>query len=61
MCNKYKITKAQDYIDSRNGTNKERDSKPEHAYYLRIIQDLLIQQNNMRKMYDYSRKEQSNG
>lgn len=61
MCNKYKVTKAQDYIDSRNGTNKERDSKPEHKYYLRIIQDLLIQQNNMNRMYDDLRKESTNG
>jgi len=53
----YKVQNAQDYIDSRNGTNKERDAKPEHDYYLRIIQDLLIQQSNMKRVYEYKLKE----
>ena len=44
---------AQDYIDNMYGKNKERDSKPEHKYYLNIIQDLLIQQSNVKKMHNY--------
>lgn len=39
----------QKYIDELYGTNKERDSKPNHNYYLKIIGQLLIQINNLRK------------
>lgn len=42
---------AQKYIDSRYGTNKDRDSKPEHQYYLGIIQQILIEKNNIEVMY----------
>lgn len=41
---------AQKYIDTVYGINKERDSKVEHTYYLKIIQTLLIEQDNLRKM-----------
>tara|TARA_R110002126_G_scaffold243576_1_gene386981 strand:+ start:419 stop:604 length:186 start_codon:yes stop_codon:yes gene_type:complete len=54
-----KVKNAQDYIDRRNGTNKERDAKPEHDYYLRIIQDLLIQNNNIKRVYEYRLKEET--
>ena len=51
---------AQKYIDSVYGKNKERDSKPNHKYYLRIIQQLLIEKNNLKNMYKIE-SEGSNG
>ena len=48
---------AQDYMDLVYGVNKERDSKPEHKYYLGVIQDLLNQRNNVRKRLDILDKE----
>tara|TARA_R110000772_G_scaffold169467_1_gene281354 strand:- start:590 stop:775 length:186 start_codon:yes stop_codon:yes gene_type:complete len=52
-----KLQTAQKYIDSRNGTNKERDAKPEHDYYSSIIQDLLNQISNIKKMHKQQLKE----
>jgi hypothetical protein len=55
---------AQDYIDLKYGTNKERDAKEEHLYYLSIIQGLLNQNVNLQKMLRHEQskaKEANNG
>ena len=48
---------AQKYIDQIYGVNKERDSKKEHSYYLKIIQQLLIEKDNQKKIYESKIKE----
>ena len=54
------MIEAQKYIDELYGKNKVRDSKPEHQYYLSIIQHLIIQNRNMEIMYKEKLKEVSN-
>lgn len=48
---------AQKYIDTLYGENKERDSKPEHKNYLRIIENLIECRNANKRMYEYKLKE----
>jgi len=33
--------KAQDYLDSRHGINKERDAEPNHSYYMAVLQSVF--------------------
>lgn len=55
---KIKRVTAQEFIDTRNGINKERDKNEWHIYYSRIIQDLLNQRYNIERLEADSRSKE---